>query len=395
MTRALYHDLPPRLDFTATVTAVDGSRALLDATAFYPEGGGQSGDTGLLRWSGGEATVTATRKDKAMGHIWHDLTGAVPEVGTPVSGEVDPGPRWRHTQRHSGEHLLAQAFARVNPAFAVEAVSMTSPECTLDLRGEPTEADVRAAESLLRETLGRTDLLLRTPVVAEHDLHEYPLRRTTKVRGEVRLVIFEDAFGAPFDVSACGGTHVPRASLASPVVVLRTERIKGGLTRVVFMAGEEAAEYLSGVYRDARALAQTFSVPVARLAERVDALCEDLRVTSDTLSATRKVLARTLLDTVPCREVGSRSLQLHALDDPALLTELLMLVDTGTVVAAVTPTGRCGIATGHPDEDAGALLRSVLTRTGGKGGGKPTLAQGQTEQPDVFLEMVAQVLAER
>ncbi|WP_309572786.1 alanyl-tRNA editing protein, partial [Deinococcus sp.] len=241
MTRALYHDLPPHLDFTATVTAVDGLRAELDATAFYPEGGGQSGDVGRLRWNGGEEAVTATRRDRATGCIWHELDGAPPPVGTSVAGDVDADARWRHAQRHSGEHLLAQAFARVNPVFAVEAVSMTSPECTLDLRGDPGETHVRAAEALLRETLGRGDLILHTPVVAEEELGAYPLRRTTKVRGQVRLVIYEDAAGTPFDVSACGGTHVPRAAMAAPVVVLRTERVKGGLTRVVFMAGEEAA----------------------------------------------------------------------------------------------------------------------------------------------------------
>ncbi|GHF29711.1 alanyl-tRNA synthetase [Deinococcus metalli] len=395
MTRALYHDLPPRLDFTATVTAVDGPRLQLDATAFYPEGGGQPGDVGDLAWPGGSAHVTTTRKVKATGEIWHELDGDMPTLGAAVSGTVDAGSRWRHTQRHSGEHLLAQAFARVNPAFAVEAVSMTSPECTLDLRGDPGEEDVYAAEALLRKTLGRGDLILATPVVAEDDLGRYPLRRTAKVRGQVRLVIFQDAAGTPFDVSACGGTHVPRAAMAAPVVVLRTERIKGGLTRVVFMAGEEASAYLSGVYRSARALAQSFSVPVARVTERVDALRAERDALHAELDTLRHAHARTLVAGTAAQVVGTAVLRAVAVDDPALLLPVLSAAGVGDVVAAVTPAGRCGVGSGRADVDAGALLRQVLAHTGGKGGGKPALAQGQTEQPADFLAAVATALAER
>ncbi|UTA50075.1 hypothetical protein MSS93_09790 [Deinococcus radiodurans] len=87
---------------------------------------------------------------------------------------MDPGPRWRHTQRHSAEHLLAQAFRRVNPAFEVASVNMTGPECTIDFLGDPGEADIRAAEALLRETLGRDELTLETPIVPEAELVNYP-----------------------------------------------------------------------------------------------------------------------------------------------------------------------------------------------------------------------------
>ena len=282
MTRALYHDPHQPLTFSASVVDVQGTEVALAATAFYPESGGQSSDVGVLRWAGsggaaGEARVTHARKNKATGTIWHRVEGTLPPLGAEVTGEVDPGPRWRHTQRHSAEHLLAQAFRRVNPAFEVASVNMTGPECTIDFLGDPAETHIRAAEALLRETLGREELTLATPVVPEAELTTYPLRRESKVGGQVRLVIFRDSNGEFFDVSACGGTHVPRAAMCAPVVVLRSERVRGGQTRVVFMAGEEASQYLSGVYQSARTLAQEFSAPVDRLPERVAALRADLR----------------------------------------------------------------------------------------------------------------------
>nr|WP_246363081.1 alanyl-tRNA editing protein [Deinococcus budaensis] len=381
------------LTFGATVTAVRPGAVALDATAFYPEGGGQNGDAGTLRWPGGEARVGDTQKDKASGVIWHVLDGEAPPVGTSVTGEVDAARRWRHMARHSAEHLLAQAFLRVNPAFRVAAVGMRSAEVTLDLEGQPGEADARAAEALLRGVLARRDLTLETPVVPEADLLGYPLRRETKVRGEVRLVIFRDADGVPFDVSACGGTHLPRASLAAPVTVLRTERIRAGLTRVVFMAGEEAAEYLSGVYQESRMLAQGFSVPVSRLPERVRALAAERDTLKTEAAVLRERLARALADAAPLEHPAGVSLRLIALDDPALLPAALAATPAGELRAALAPGGRCGVGSGHTDWPAGELLAAALRQTGGRGGGRATLAQGTTEAPESFFAALRDRLA--
>lgn len=391
MTRALYREEPALLTFSASVTEVSLGAVALNATAFYPEGGGQNGDSGVLRWDGGEVRIRDTRKGESDA-IWHELEGEGPEVGANVSGEVDAARRWRNSQRHSGEHLLAQAFTRVNPAFRVAAVSMRSPECTLDLEGSPGEADVRAAESLLRETLGRTDLTLDTPTVPDTELHRYPLRREAKVAGDVRLVIFRGPDGVPFDVSACGGTHVPRASMAAPVAVLRTERVRSGLTRVVFMAGEEAAEYLGGVYTGARTLAQEFSVPVERLAERIAALTADREAGKAEATALRARLAHLLVRHAPVQEVGGVPLREVTLDDTALLPLVLTDVPPGEVVAALAPGGRCGVGSERESIPAGTLLGEALRVTGGRGGGKPTLAQGTAERPEGFFGAVRQSL---
>lgn len=393
MTLALYHPSPTLLTFTATVVDVRDGAVALDATAFYPEGGGQNGDAGVLRWPGGEARVLDTRKDKPSGVVWHEVEGTPPPVGAEVTGEVDSARRWRHMARHSAEHLLAQAFFRVNPAFRVAAVSMRNAESTLDLEGDPTEADVEAAEALLRETLAREDLTLETPTVPEADLGRYPLRRDTKVRGDVRLVIFRDANGVPFDVSACGGTHVPRAGMVAPVVVVRTERIRSGLTRVVFMAGEEASAFLTGVYRDARALAQRFSVPVPALPERVAALGTERDALKAEAAALRERLAVALAEAAPLEEVAGVPLRWVTLDDAALLPAALAATPAGEVRAVLAPDGRCGIGSGRADVSAGDLLGAALKVTGGKGGGRPALAQGTTGNPGEFRQAVRRVLA--
>lgn len=395
MTRPLYFEDPTRLTFAATVTAAQEGRVALDATAFYPEGGGQNADTGVLRWEGGEARVTDTQKDKGSGRIWHALEGDLPPVGTSVTGEVDALRRWRQMARHSAEHLLAQAFFRVNPAFRVAAVGMRGPDCTLDLEGFPTEADAAAAEALLRETLARHDLRLETRTVPEAELGAYPLRRPPQVRGQVRLVLFRDEEGTPFDISACGGVHVPQAGLAAPVVVLRTERIRAGLTRVTFRAGAEASEFLSATYRDARSLAQALSAGVPDLAARVAALREERDALRTEAAALRSRLAAALLAAAPREEGPGVPLRLLTLDDPALLPGVLAAVPPGEVCAAVTPGGRCGVGSGRAEWPAGEVLAQALQRAGGRGGGRPDLAQGQTPDPAGFLRAVREQVAGR
>lgn len=392
-TRALYHEDGLQLRFEAPVLAELDGEVALGATAFYPEGGGQSSDRGEWRWAGGQAQVTHARKDKASGVIWHRLSGDRPPVGAAVSGAVDPDVRWRHMQRHSAEHLLAQAFRRVSPVFEVAAVSMTGPDCTIDFTGDPAESHVRAAEALLRETLGRQRLTLETPTVPEAELPNYPLRRASKVSGQVRLVIFRDEAGEPFDVSACGGTHVPEAALCAPVVVLRTERIRGGHTRVVFRAGEEASEYLSGVYRSARTLAQDFSAPVEKLPERVAALRAERDAARAEVDIVRAQLAAAQVRAAPAQDLGPLTLRELRLEDAALLAPALGAVPAGEVLAILTSGGRCGVASGANTVHAGETLRAALAVTGGKGGGRPELAQGQTADPAGFFAAVRGVLS--
>ncbi|WP_189642973.1 alanine--tRNA ligase-related protein [Deinococcus piscis] len=395
-TRRLDHAEPLELHFRAQVVAAGDGELALDASAFYPQGGGQNGDQGWLRAGEQRWAVTDTRLDKASGVVWHAVAGDLPPppVGTPLDGEVDATRRLRQMARHTGEHLLAQAFARVNPAFEVAAVGMRGPDCTLDLGGGPSEADAQASEVLLREMMVAGPLHLETVTVPHTELHAYALRRATSLTGDVRLVMFRDRAGELFDVSACAGTHLPLGNLAAPVTVLGLERVKAGLTRVTFRAGPEAAEYLAGVYRDTRALAQSFSTSPAGLAERIDALRRERGALAAEAEQLRSALAEALVAAVPPEEVaGGVSLRLLTLPQGELLTPVLGATPAGEVRAAVAGT-RCGVGSGVAEVDASAVLRSALAATGGRGGGRPELAQGQAEQPQEVLAAVRRAVVQ-
>lgn len=406
-TRRLDHLQPLEMNFHAVVRAVRdtpaGPEVALDASAFYPQGGGQNGDRGQLLAAapGGPPQtwkVTDTRLDKGTGVVWQLLaeSSSPPAVGTAVTGQVDAPRRLRQMARHTGEHLLAQAFFRVNPAFEVAAVGMRSPDCTLDLRGHPTEADAQAAEALLREAMVAGPLTLDTLTVPHTSLGAYSLRRATALTGDVRLVIFRDAAGQPFDVSACAGTHLPLGNMAAPVTVLGLESIKAGLTRVTFRAGPEAAEYLSDLYRSTRALAQTFSTGPQGLPERVAALRAEVRGAQAERDQLGAALGATLLRAAPLqpllghlswRGLSLPELSLPEAGRPAQALFSAALADpAANEVRAVQLQGRCAIACGADVPfSAAELLRASLDITGGKGGGRPALAQGQTLQPAQWL----------
>ncbi len=392
-TERLYWTQPQARTFTATVTAVNGQHVALDRTLFYPEGGGQSCDAGTLLWEGGGAQVSDVQKTGDT--LWHTLEGQPPTVGSGVTGTLDWKRRFRHSQRHTAEHLLAQAFWRVNSAFGVRSVNMRGPECTLDLAGQPGESHVQAAQNLLTEML-REGLSLETRMVDAEHLGDYPLRRPPQVSGQVRVVLFGEPGGAIWEASACGGTHLPTGAQAAPVVVLKTERVRNDLTRVTFMAGEEATERLSAVYAQAQALARGFSLGIERLPERVAQLQAELNDMERRLTTTHRELASQALKQaawhrIPGGEValvqpGETLSTLPQPEQDELVPYLLELAGQrpDCVVIVLAPDGGCGVASSLPGYSAHTLLRGWLSQSGGRGGGRPELARGATERQGDF-----------
>ena len=396
-TERLYWSQPQARTFAATVTATRGQNVALDQTLFYPEGGGQSCDAGTLSWEGGGALVRDVQK--ASDSLWHTLEGQPPPVGTQVAGTLDWVRRYRHSQRHTAEHLLAQAFWRVNAAFGVRSVGMRGPECTLDLAGQPGESHVQAAQALLSKTL-REGLSLETVMVPAGALDAYPLRRPPQVSGQVRVVLFREPGGKVWEASACGGTHLPQGVQAAPVVVLKSERIKHDLTRVTFMAGEEAQERLSGVYAQAQTLSRGFSVGIERLPERVAQLQDELKGAERRLTTAHRELASQALrqatwDRIPGGELAlvqpaDTLPDLPQLEQNELVPFLLELAAQrpDCVVVVLAPDGGCGMASSLPDYPAHTLLRAWLAQSEGRGGGRPELARGATERPEDFRNAV-------
>lgn len=215
----------------ATVTAVEGRGVRLDRSIFYPTGGGQPGDTGVLRWDGGEVKVADTVK--ADGNdvlLVLAPDGTKPAVGTQVRCELDWERRYKHMRMHTALHVMS-AVIKGN----VTGGQVNADKSRLDFN---LEGEVPTKEWVTEEInkILATDHPVVPQWVTDQELNSRPeLVKTMSVRpptgqGRVRLLAIEGV-----DLQACGGTHVARTAEIGRVECIKVEN-KGKMNRRFIIA---------------------------------------------------------------------------------------------------------------------------------------------------------------
>jgi alanyl-tRNA synthetase len=346
---------------------------ILDRTAFYPEGGGQPADRGML------AGVRVLDVQKQDGKILHILDKPIAhEPGTEVSGEIDWGRRFDFMQQHHGQHLLSAAFEEVLGARTV-SVHMGEEICTLDIdRPFLTEEEAAAAEERANEMVW-ADVPVHARFVTEEELARLPLRNPPKVSAAIRIVSAGD-----FDHSPCGGTHPRRTGEVGMIVLRRWERHKK-CVRVEFVCGRRALhDYRrkNGVLLKSTAKLSVGFPDLPRAIERLQTVSEEC---SKELKKAREQLAvleaGRLLAVAP-RLAGEVPLVIHLFEDRTMEDARRLariIVERGGVAlfGIKDETAKLLFArTQALSIDMSTLMREAVTIVGGKGGGKPDQAQG-------------------
>jgi len=370
----LYYSDPYLREFDASVverTSHDGRPAVvLDRTAFYPTSGGQPFDTGTL---GAVQVVEVIDRDD--GGVLHVLDRDVD--GSSVHGTIDWERRFDHMQQHTGQHMLSAAFDRVANA-RTESFHLGVDYSTIDLAREVTAADIARAEDAANRVLWE-DRPVAIRFATSEEAAALPLRKESRREGTLRLIDVQD-----FDLSACGGTHVSRTGAIGIIVVSATERFRGG-TRVTFLCGGRALrgyrELRDAVAGSVRAL----SVLPADLPSAIERMQTDSREMRRQVKDLQSRVAAQEADALAesASPIGSIKLVAAALpgwDAGGLKTIAARILEhPGYVVVLVSEPAPANIVIGRaPDvsQDAGALLRALVGRHGGKGGGRPEMAQG-------------------
>src|SRR5256714_3882241 len=221
---------------------------LLDRTAFYPTGGGQPADTGML----GGARVIDCVEAEGVG-VLHVVEGGAPESRASVRCAVDWPRRLDHVQQHTGQHILSQAFVELYSAQTRSFRMMAdASEVDVDLR-DPSDSAIESAVDRANEVVW-DDRAVRVHNVTPEEAARMPLRKDSAREGELRIIEIEG-----FDFSPCGGTHARRTGEVGLVAARHWERAKG-LVRVTFVAGGRALADYRRANRTARAAASLFSV---------------------------------------------------------------------------------------------------------------------------------------
>jgi misacylated tRNA(Ala) deacylase len=235
MTERLFLDDPTLASTSATVIASSLDGIVLDRTVFYARGGGQPGDSGVLRWDGGEIPITEAVKGEgdAIRHL-PAPDAVLPAVGATVEAAIDWQRRHAHMRMHTAMHLLCSLIK--GAAVTGGSVGADKSRLDFDLPNPPPKEDIEAGLNALIVA----DHPVRIEWVDESVLDTNPgLVRTMSVqppRGTGRLRLMRIGEGdTQVDLQPCGGTHVARTAEIGPIRVLKIEN-KGKQNRRITIA---------------------------------------------------------------------------------------------------------------------------------------------------------------
>jgi alanyl-tRNA synthetase len=341
----------------------------LDRTVFYPTGGGQPNDTGIL---GGVDVLDVVAAD---GLIWHVIASDI--SADEVEGEIAWARRYDHMQQHTGQHVLSQAFVRVCGAETV-AFHLGTAASTIDLGRADVGADQIAAAEAAAAAVVDDALPVTAAFVSQVQLSAIPLRKPPKVTEDVRVVQV-----AGFDWSACGGTHVANTAQIGLIKIVGTER-RGAELRVSFLCGGRARADYARLQLLAGGIASRFSVGQDEVPAAVDRLLNEHRAVRKELAdlegqwaeATAAALWAAAELCGPARIVSL--IADYPLERAKRVAQLLR-TRPGAVVLLGIGGDRPQLIFTRADDvslDAGALLRDAAAAGGGRGGGRPDWAQG-------------------
>jgi alanyl-tRNA synthetase len=377
-TKKLYYEDSYLKTFTARVTECakqnETYSVVLDRTAFYPEGGGQPADIGVLN------TVNVLDVHEHDGVIVH-TTDRPLAVGSLVSGGIHWPHRFSLMQQHSGEHIVSGIVSRL---FGYDNVGfrMGAKGVTVDFNGELNEYDQALVEYLANEAVYR-NLPIQIGYPSPEKLAVLNYRSKKELSGEIRIVTVSDC-----DVCACCGTHVANTGEVGVIKLLTSQRYKGG-TRISLMIGSKAlADY------DQKALSvDAISVLLSVKPEEVFTGTEHLLAENNALKQEIVALHDQIFEAkASLVENGTKNICLFEEDlMPNDLRKFCLLLcercnGTAVVFSGNDQTGY-KYAIGSKSDDVRPLGKEFNQIFHGRGGGSKELVQGSVTGTKDELEL--------
>ncbi len=367
----------------------ESGEVVLGKTPFYPESGGQIGDRGVLTWDGGRAVVIDTLKPME-GLIVSKLVIEEGEltIGTEVRAEVAESNRMDTQRNHTATHLLHAALRTVLGEAAQQAGSLVDPDrLRFDFSwGDPVTPDqIREIERLVN-----AEIVLNEPLAKD-------VMAMDEARGLGAMALFGEKYGdtvrvvtvgdGDFSVELCGGCHVDRTGDIGLCSVVSERGVAAGVRRIEAVTGRGAIERIQEREVLAETLAGTYQASFEQLP---DLLAKRDRKMSDLEDEVRK-----LKHQLASGDSGGSNTQtevegiaVQARRVPEMSPgELRNLADTlrqklgsGVVVLGMESGGKATLLAAVTDDltdriRAGDLVRELAAVIGGRGGGKPNLAQ--------------------
>jgi len=385
--------------------------AVLDATPFYAQSGGQAGDTGSFLFEGSElASVTDTQKPVGKVYFHAIRAHAGLKTGMRVNARVS-GDRYRTACNHTATHVINAALKQVFGDTTRQAGSEVDPvrfRFDYTVTKAPTKEEIARIEDIANAAV-REDYLVSKALRPLADAQAFG---ATTLLGEkyadpARFILinrggFETARDR-YSLELCGGTHIDRTGELLVIKILKDSSVSRGVRRIEGVAGPAAVAYLSGLARVTETLAARLSVPPQEVAERVEQLLENLKELKSGKAKAAPAAApkdgKKLLSggidgsgsSLVAYDAGALDMKdLRGFSDAVkkdLKSTLLFIYSrsAGKFSFIVTHTG-------DVNADASAIAKGVAAAVNGSGGGRKDFAQGGGEVPADMRAFEAQLV---
>ena len=372
-----------------TLALGENGEVILAETPFYPEAGGQIGDRGRLQWEGGHAVVLDTLKPME-GLITHRVVVEEGElgVGTKVSAEVAESLRADTQRNHTATHLLHAALHEVLGEAAQQAGSLVEPDrLRFDFSwGEPVGTEeLREIERIVNAAIVRNDLVSKQYMAMDDAREKGAMALFGEKYGDtVRVVTVGNG---DFSVELCGGCHVDRTGDIGSFAIVSERGVAAGVRRIEAVTGRGAVERMQEREKLAEQLAGRYQTSFEQLPGLLANRDQRLAELEDEVSRLKHKLASGDAGGTEIRQdVDGIAVQARRVPEMSS-AELRNLADTlrqklgsGVVVLGMESGGKATLLAAVTDDltekvRAGDVVRELASVIGGRGGGKPNLAQ--------------------
>ena len=391
-TRKLYYEQSSDIEFEAVVLDFFDGYAVIDQTLFYPDGGGQPADTGTLVSSDSMVRVDGVIKIGEV--ILHHITGGILRRGERVKGMVDEERRWSLMRHHTATHILLHAAKDVLGAHIHQAGAQKG--------SESSRIDIRHFKHITPEELRNIETKANRMIMESLPV-EISVEDRTKAEQKYGFSLYQG--GVPpgrdirvvkvaGDIEACAGTHCRNTGEVGVIKIIRVEHIQDGIERIEFAAGVAAIFYMQHLEQIVASSAEILSVQPENLPSTVQRFFLEWKEQRKDIDRMSARLTELEIKTLTAESIGGVGVVIKRIDLPAKeLAALATSISGEGGVALIAGTGdtvRVVLASGDPRVNAGEIISQVCSLLGGKGGGKPSMAQGggpDTAQLDLALKV--------
>ena len=367
MTEKLFYQDSHMRNFGAVVESCEKAgeeyEAVLNRTAFFPEGGGQYADTGVID------KVPVVDVKEREGVIFHRVKRPL-AVGKQVEGFIDWEERFSKMQQHSGEHIVS---GLVHSHFGYDNVGfhMGRDAITMDFNGILTKAQLKEIEKEANEAVVK-NLEIQVLYPSKEELSQIAYRSKIEIEGQVRIVVVPG-----YDTCACCAPHVKRTGEIGLIKLTGLQNYKGGV-RVSMLCGFRALADYEEKAESVKRLSVMLSAKENEVAEEVQRLKEELTAQKGKLA---RLEGKLLEQKVGELEKNQKLVVLFESDLAGNAPRELVnrILCKGTEIAAVfagTPANGYRYVVGSKTLDVRPFAKRLNERFQGRGGGKPEMVQG-------------------